>query len=260
MPEPSHHAGAWISRQRLIRSNYNLQWGGWQGKPDSAPSTGIPYHPSLHPGVAEGHLLPAEMPHLGWGAQRHRIPIPALEQDLGHLQERAGPSLPSTFGHPAGPAAPGTPTARCASTHSPVPSPPTAVSGQLLKPQVPGNSPQPYKQQQVHQQHSWLLKEKHNGSEDAQASKFTRILKSGARIRALYKGDAKQPPRSIPVTSRLTGAAFHAAALRGNLIHFLIRHQLPPVQCSQTEWGWDLLPVIPQNPALGGSPGFYKEG
>lgn len=35
---------------------------------------------------------------------------------------------------------------------------------------------------------------------------------------------------STPVTSCLTGAAFHAAALRGNLIHFLIKLQLP--QCN----------------------------
>lgn len=113
----------------------------------------------------------------------------------------------------------------------------TAISGQLLKPQVPGNSPQPYKQHQAcwRQQHSQLLKEEHNSSEDAWASKFTRVPKSGAHIRASYKGDAKQPPCSIPVTSCLTGAAFHAAASRGNLIHFLIKHQLP--QCNTPSAG-----------------------
>lgn len=120
------------------------------------------------------------------------------------------------------------------SVPGPAPSLTIATSGQLLKPQVPGNSLQPYKQQQAHRrQHACLLKEKHNSFRDVQTSKFTRVLKSGAHIRASHKGDAKQPPRSIPVTSRLTGAAFHAAALRGNLIHFLIRHQLPPLQCSQ---------------------------
>lgn len=109
-------------------------------------------------------------------------------------------------------------------------------NSKLLKPQEAGNSLQPYKQQQTHRlQHSQLLKEKHNSSKDAWASKFTRVLKSGARIRASYKGDAKQPPRSILITSRSTGAAFHAAASRGNLIHFLIRHQLFPVQRSQME-------------------------
>lgn len=131
----------------------------------------------------------------------------------------------------------GSPTAQYVRTHSPFHSPPTAISGQLLKPQVPGNSLQPYKQHQAHwqRQHSRLLKEKHNSSEDAWASKFTRVPKSGAHIRASYKGDAKQPPCSIPVTSCLTGAAFHAAALRGNLIHFLIKHQLP--QCNAPNAG-----------------------
>lgn len=139
----------------------------------------------------------------------------------------------------------GTPTAKYVGTHSPFPSPPTAISGQLLKPQVPGNSLQPYKQHQARwrQQHSRLLKEKHNNSEDAWASKFTRVPKSGAHIRASYKGDAKQPPCSIPVTSCLTGAAFHAAALRGNLIHFLIKTPATPVavQCSQCRGNCSLL-------------------
>lgn len=40
---------------------------------------------------------------------------------------------------------------------------------------------------------------------------------------------------SIPVTSCLTGAAFHAAALRGNLIHFLIKLQLS--QCNAPSAG-----------------------
>lgn len=156
---------------------------------------------------------------------------------LGHFQTVLPPGACQTIPpqHLWPPSDVGTPCV-CARTHSPSPSPITASSGQLLKPQEAGNSLQPYKQQQAHrQQHSQLLREKHNSSKDAWASKFTRVLKSGARIRASYKGDAKQPPRSILITSRSTGAAFHAAASRGNLIHFLIRHRLFPVQRSQME-------------------------
>lgn len=179
---------------------------------------------------------------MGWEAQQHRVSVPALEESLGHLQTLLFPRMcwttpPQHLQPPSRTNSPrdmGIPNAQHTRTCSPAPSPTTATSGQLLKPQVPGNSLQPYKQQQAHgRQHACLLKEKHNGSGDAQASKFTRVPKSGAHIWASYKEDAKQPPRSIPVTSRLTGAAFHAAALRGNLIHFLIRHQLPPLQCSQ---------------------------
>lgn len=98
--------------------------------------------------------------HLGYGAQQHRIPIPALEQDLGHLRTLLLPgacrTIPPQHLQPpsrtSGPRDTGTPTARCARTHSLAPSPPPAISGQLLKPQVPGNSLQPYKQQQARQQ------------------------------------------------------------------------------------------------------------
>lgn len=141
----------------------------------------------------------------------------------------------------------------------PISQPPIAISGQFLKPQVPGNSLQPYKQHQAcwRQQHCQLLKEKLNSSEDAWASKFTRVRKSGALIWASYKGDAKQPPCSIPITFCLTGAAFHAAALRGNLIHFLIKHQLP--QCNAPN-AKGTAPCYTLKPSLGGSFRFYKEG
>ena len=176
-----------------------------------------------------------------WGTSKHFS-----------LQKRAGPSLPSTSGRQAGPVTAGTRGPRLNSVPGPAPQLP-AISGQLLQPQVPGNSPEPYKKQQARrQQHSGLLREKHNGSEDARASEFTRVPKPGARIRASYKGDAKQPPHSIPVTSRLTGAAFHAAALRGNLIHFLIRRQLPPAQRSQMGGGGKSPPCYTPKPRPGG--------
>lgn len=132
---------------------------------------------------------------------------------LGHfsLQEHVRASLPSTF-------VPG-PTSH-------LPAPQQQVQGSFRKPKrqetpcSPTSSNKPVG--------SSIPEEKHNSSKDAWASKFTRVQKSGAHIRASYKGDAKQPPRSILVTSRSTGAAFHAAASRGNLIHFLIRHRLFP--------------------------------
>lgn len=99
--------------------------GGGGGKPDSAPSTDIPCHPSpLHPGVAQGHLLPTDMPI--WDGELRGIaslflPWTRTWGTSGpfSFQERARSSLPSTFGHLAGPAAPGT---RAPQSHS-VPEP-----------------------------------------------------------------------------------------------------------------------------------------
>jgi len=259
----SRRAGAWMSWQSFIRRKLQLQVGRVVRGAGLSPQHGLPVPPlSSAPRGGRGTLcLQDEDGELSgvtslvlpwnrtWGTSKHFS-----------LQKRAGPSLPSTSGRQAGPVTAGTRGPRLNSVPGPAPQLP-AISGQLLQPQVPGNSPEPYKKQQARrQQHSGLLREKHNGSEDARASEFTRVPKPGARIRASYKGDAKQPPHSIPVTSRLTGAAFHAAALRGNLIHFLIRRQLPPAQRSQMGGGGNLLPVTPQNPGLGGSPGFYQEG
>lgn len=125
--QPSRCARARISGQSLVTSNYNLRQGGrWGGgKPDSAPSTDIPCHPSpLHPGVAQGHLLPTDMPI--WDGELRGIaslflPWTRTWGTSGpfSFQERARSSLPSTFGHLAGPAAPGT---RAPQSHS-VPEP-----------------------------------------------------------------------------------------------------------------------------------------
>lgn len=111
--QPSRRARARISGQSLVTSNYNLRRGGRRGKPDSAPSMDIPCHPSLlYPGVTQGRLLPADLP--TWDGELSGIASFFLPWNRTwgtsgafSFQERARSSLPSTFGHLAGPAAPG---------------------------------------------------------------------------------------------------------------------------------------------------------
>lgn len=149
---------AGISLESLVTSNYSLCQGGQRGKLESAPCRGIP---------CTQRSLSAEMPAGDEGFCS--IAVPTLKQDLGHTQMRLPLQHLQPPGRTSNPRIVGISAAQHVRTHSSFPSHSIAISGQLLKPQVPGNSLQPYKQHQAcwRQPHSQLLKEKHKSSEDA---------------------------------------------------------------------------------------------
>lgn len=137
--QPSRCARARISGQSLVTSNYNLRQGGRRGgEARLSPQHGHPMPPlSAAPRGGTGTSPAHRYAHLGWGAQGHRIPLPALDQDMGHIWTLLLPGacqiIPPQHLRPLGrtssPRDAGTPVAQCTRTRSPVPSPPRTVSG-----------------------------------------------------------------------------------------------------------------------------------